>query len=331
MMRMIVPGSGSWTFREAAVPVPGAGQVLVQVRAAALNRADLDELAGRYRPRDRGAGTEAAGSELAGTVAALGPGTAGAGVGDRVMAMVEAAFAEYAAVDSRLLLPVPDGLSDADAAALPSALMTEYDALFLQGGLAPGSTVLITAATSGTGLLAAALARRAGATVLGSTTRADRMPYLAERGVSPVPGRPGALSASVRAATGGRGADLVIDHVGGALLDDAVAATRIGGTLVHLGRLGGTRGELDLDRLAYRRVRLVGSTFRTRDDTERAAIAAAVRSRALDWVADGSVRAPIAALVPFAEAPRALDLLRRPEAPGKVVLSPFPRADPSSR
>ncbi|GAA2794397.1 zinc-binding dehydrogenase [Saccharopolyspora taberi] len=158
--------------------------------------------------------------------------------------------------------------------------------------------------------------------MLATTTDPAKLPLLSGRGALPVDTASDDLVAQAMRATGGAGVDLVVDHVGGALLDDLVAAAGLGATIIQVGRLGGRRAALDLDRLAYRRVRLVGTTFRTRRGAEhRAAIAADLRERLLPAIASGRVRAHVHEVFPADRADAARDLLRGGGATGKVVLS----------
>lgn len=321
-MRALVVAGGGWRWQDLPAPVPGHGEALVQVRAVALNRADLDERRGTYRgKRPDPAGRNIAGAELAGVVTGLGPGVTGVDLGDRVMAMVDGAFADQVAVDERLLLPVPDTVDWPQAAALPVACLTEYDALVTQGGFVGGQSVLVLGATSGVGSFATALARQLGAGVVVGTSRSAaklaRAAFL-DAGVDTTRED---LAAVVEAHTGGAGADVVLDHVGGDLVDRAVAATRIGGTVVQIGRLGGDLAHLDLDQLAYRRVRLVGTTFRTRDADEQAAVVAAVREHVLPALAEGALTIHVDSQFAFDAVEEAHAYLATGATHGKVVLA----------
>ncbi|MER6992382.1 zinc-binding dehydrogenase [Saccharopolyspora hirsuta] len=303
-------------------PEPEDAEIVVEVRAAALNHADLDELAGTYASAQRRADRpHVVGSDLAGVVTSVGSAVSGVRPGDRVMAMVDGAFADRVAFDHRIALPVPDALNWPEAAALPSALMTEHDALLNQGQLAPGQSVLITAATSGVGLIALDIAQWAGAAqVFATTTSPQKELLLTARGARAVNTRSTDLAETVLAATGGRGVDLVVDHVGGALLDACIAATRIGGTVVQVGRASGPVSTIDVDRLAYRRVHLIGTTFRTRGADDRARIAQAIRTHLLPAVADGRVRPHVHEVIALAQAARARAELATPTSAGKIVL-----------
>lgn len=296
-------------------PEPGPGELLVRVRAAGLNRADLLALAGGYPVPHAGAdGSWTAGMELAGEVVAAGPGTvstAGRGLGDRVFATAPAAFADYVVVDARRALPIPAGLSWTDAAALPVALETVHDALVTQAGFTGGS-VLVLGGTTGVGQVAIRLAAALGASpVLATTTSETKRDAIAAAGATPLVGLDELRSAS--------GVDVVLDLVGGEHLAAALAGVRIGGTVVQIGRLAGSTALLDLNTLSFRRLRLVGTTFSVRSADERAAVAAAL-APVLELVADGQVRATVDRVVPFDDAAGATDRLRSGTAVGKVVL-----------
>jgi NADPH2:quinone reductase len=315
-------GGPEWVLDEIEVPTPRAGQALVRVEAAGLNRADLGMLLGTYRPGGANLGSFTAGLELAGTVAAVGDGVTDVAVGDPVMGTTLGAFAAYAIADARQLVPVPDGVSWTDAAALPVALTTEHDALVTQAGFTAGQRVLVTGATSGVGMIAVQLAKALGAAaVIATTTSASKRGALAEVGADVVVDTTAEpLAAVVLAATDGRGVDVVLDHVGGALAGQLLAATRPLGTIINIGRLGGATAQIDLDQLAFRRLRLIGTTFSIRTADERAAVAAALVSDVLPAVGDGRIRAIVDEVIPFADAHRAADRMRSGAAIGKLVL-----------
>jgi NADPH2:quinone reductase len=322
-MLALVGGSGpDWAMREVAVPAPGPGQVLVRVQAAGVNRADLGMLAGSYNPAGVARGGEfTAGLELAGEVEGVGPGVDGVEAGDRVMAAALGSVAAFALVDHRHLMPVPSSLSWTDAASLPVGLSTEHDALG-QAGFGAGDRVLIVGATSGVGMLGVQLAKALGAgLVIATTTSPAKVGALREVGADLVVDMTaGGLPDAVLAATGGAGVDTVIDHVGGAGFGDLLPATRVRGTIVNVGRLGGRRATVDLDQLAFRRLRVQGTTFSIRSAEERADVYAAVTRNVLPTVADGRVRPIVDTVVPVTEAQRAVDRMRSNEAVGKIVL-----------
>lgn len=322
-MLALMGGAGpEWEAREVDVPTPGPGQVLVRVRAAALNRADLYMLEGTYNPRAVAVDRYPAGFELAGEVAELGADVDGIAVGDRVMGVTIGAFAPYALVDPRHVLPVPGSLGWADAAALPVGLSTEHDALVTQGGFASGGSVLVVGATSGIGLVGVQLAKALGASlVVGTTTSDAKAPSLRALGADVVANtRSEKLVDLVHGATGGVGVDVVLDHVGGALFADLLAATRVGGTIVNIGRLAGRQSSIDLDQLSFRRLRVQGTTFSVRTPEEVGDVYAALVPEVLAAVADGRVRPVVDSVFGFDAALEAARRLRANEAVGKIVV-----------
>ncbi|PSK98868.1 NADPH2:quinone reductase [Murinocardiopsis flavida] len=323
-MRAIAIRDGGWRFEEVPVPVPGPDQVLVRTHAAALNRADLLVLDGSYTVNPALAAREQpiAGMDGMGEVAAVGKRVPTTSVGDRVMYMATSAFADFIAIDHRLLMPVPLTLSAVQAAATPSAAITEYDALIVQGGLREGQHVLVLGAATGVGVLATQIAHYAGAaTVIGSSTDPVKRTRLDRYGVHvAIDTRRPDWAATVLDATGGHGADLVIDHLGGNALVQALSATAVGGTIVHLGHLAGRHAEIDLDQLGRRRVRLIGSTFRTRTREELFAIAAETASALRPALTEGAIAPAVDRVFPFSQAEYAAAYLTSGQAFGKVVL-----------
>jgi NADPH:quinone reductase len=322
-MRALFGGLGpEWKAREAEVPQPAAGQIRVRVQAAALNRADLFMLDGSYQPNTKTGNVYPAGFEFAGVVDALGGGVAGPAVGERVMGVTLGAFAPYAAVDARHVIPVPGHLPWTDAASLPIGLATEYDAL-VQAGFAAGKRVLILGATTSVGLAAVQLAKALGASqVIATTTSAAKADTLRSLGADVVVDTSvEKLAEAVHAASGNAGADIVLDHVGGPLFADALAAAGIGGTVVSIGRLAATEATIDLNLLAFRRLRLLGTTFSIRTPDELAEVCAAVTAAAVPAVEDGRIRAVVDRVFAFDHAKAAADRMRSNQAVGKIVLT----------
>jgi NADPH:quinone reductase-like Zn-dependent oxidoreductase len=266
---------------DVADPVPGPDDVLVQVRAAGLNRADLAARAGIRRT---GPGWESmlapfvGGMELAGEVRAVGANVSRWRPGDRVMGR-GAGYAEQAVVSGARLMSVPDGLDWPEAGGLPIALTTAFEALVTSGRIEAGQTVLVNAATSGVGVVAVQMAAALGAgTVVALSRSADKLRVM-EAFVRPLPGRLVTMDTSgdsfvgsVLAATDGRGVDLIIDHVGAAVLADNIAVSRNRGRIVQVGRLSGKVATIDLDELASRRLELIGLSFRSRTAEELVAV-----------------------------------------------------------
>ncbi len=310
--------------REAADPSPGRGEVLVRVRAAGMNRADLLQRMGLYPPPP-GTRPEMPGLELAGEVAALGPGVTGFSVGDRVMAIASGeAQAELAVVHERMLMRVPPSLDDAEAGAAPEAFVTAHDALFTQGGLRPGWPVLIHAVGSGVGTAAAQLARAAGATVIGTSRSPEKLTRAQPLGVAHgiAVGGDGKFADAVRAASGGEGVPLVIDFVGAAYLDQNLRALAPEGRVVFLGSMGGVSGQLDLGLVLRRRLRLVGSVLRGRPLEQKIAATRACARDVLPLLADRRVRPILDGKLPMSEVAEAHRRMERNDTFGKLVLIP---------
>ncbi|MCX5088352.1 zinc-binding dehydrogenase [Streptomyces sp. NBC_00365] len=322
-MRALLGGAGpDWEMCDVEVPTPGSGQLLVRVRAAALNRADLYMLQGTYNPRARTSDLFTAGLELAGEVAAVGDGVSGVTVGERVSGVTLGAFASYALVDHRHVIKVPESLEWTDAAALPVGLATEHDAL-VQGGFTLGQSVLVVGATSSMGLLAVQLAKVLGASqVIATTTSDSKAGTLKSVGADLVVDTSAEnLAEAVQTATSGTGVDLVLDHAGGQLFADTFLATRIGGTVVNVGRLAGAESTINLDQLAFRRLRVLGTTFSVRTPDELADVCVALVPDVVPAVAEGRVRPVVDRVFAFDDAKAAADHMRSDQAVGKIVLT----------
>jgi len=275
MMRAAVLGpDGSVTVQDVESPVPAGDQLLVRVRAAGLNRADLGA-----RARSAQAAPAIAGLELAGEVEAVGAQVSRWQPGDKVMGR-GSGFAELAVLGEADAMRVPDGLSWEEAGAMPVTLLTAHDALVTNGRLSPGELVVVNAGSSGVGISAARMAGILGAGAVVSVTTSGSKVVAIREAVGPLPCPLLVVDASgddfvatVRGQTDdGQGAHLIIDNVGARVLGDNIAAARITGRIVQVGRLGGRHAEIDLDELARKRLTLVGVTFRTRSAAEGAEI-----------------------------------------------------------
>lgn len=248
--------------------VPGPHEVLVHVRATALNRADLLQRRGLYPPPP--GASEILGMEVSGVVAALGAGVTRATVGARVMALIAGGgYAEQAVVHEELLLPVPARLSFEEAAAVPEAFLTASEALLVEAELTAGQAVLVTAAASGVGSAAVQIAKQRGAFVIGSASAA-KLPAVLELGADLALERErDDYVAAVLAATAGRGVDAIVDFIGGSALSRHQACLAPRGRLVLVGLLGGAAAPLDLSRLLMKRQRLCGLVMRSRSLAEK--------------------------------------------------------------
>ncbi len=301
-------------------PVAGPGEVLLDVVATAVNRADVMQRRGFYDPPP--GASPYPGLECSGRVAALGDGVTGWAVGDEVCALLSGGgYATRVAVPAGQLLPVPAGLSLVEAAALPEVACTVWSNVFGLAGLQAGEVLLVHGGTSGIGTMALQLARRAGARVLctvGSDEKAARAVELgAERAIRY---RDEDFVAVVREVTGGAGADVVLDNMGAAYLARNVDVLAVGGRLVVIGLQGGTRGELDLGALLVKRASVHATSLRARPAAEKAAIVAAVREHVWPAVEAGEVRPVVDRVLPLDEAAQAHRVLESSAHIGKIVL-----------
>jgi NADPH:quinone reductase len=271
---VMVPGAdgGHWDIRELQRPVVPPGQVLLRVRASSINRAELRRLHTlRAPPGQPVPEARVGGGDAAGEIAEVGAGVSSFAPGDRAMGRCAGGFAEYALVDARELMPVPAALSYEEAACVPIVFVVVHDALFVSGQLRSGETVLVTAAPSGVGTATLVLAKHVGARVIGTSRSAEKAERLKGHGldVGVVTGSDGFAAAI--APHIGQGVDMVVDNIGGDVLSPLIAALGVGGRYVTVGRMSGvTSGELDVDRLAERRLHLYGVSNRLRTPAQRA-------------------------------------------------------------
>lgn len=323
-MRAAVVTESGVRVLEVPEPAPKPNEVLVRVRAAGLNRADLGVAAGQAHGRMGGPGT-ILGLEFAGEVVAVGAEVpAEIRPGMRVMASGSGGYAEYAVADWGRVSPVPDAnMGWEQAATLPVALQTMHDAVVTNGGLRRGESILIQGASSGVGLMGLQIARLMGAgLVLGSSTSPERRARLAEFGCdiavdTSLPDWPD----RVLEATGGRGVEVIVDQVSGSLANGNLRCCAILGRIVNVGRLGGARAEFDFDLHALRRIRYVGVTFRTRSVEEVREINRRMRADLWPAVEAGTLRLPIDRVFPLAEAAEALAHMKANRHFGKIVLA----------
>ena len=302
-------------------PVFGPDEVLVRVRASALNRADLLQRRGLY-PAPPGAPADIPGLEFAGEVAACGELVTTLQTGDRVMGIVGGGGqAEKLKLHERLCLLIPPGMSFEDAAAVPEAFLTAYDALFLRGGLKPGEAVLLHAAGSGVGTAAAAIATVAGARVVALSRSPDKRRGLEAMGVHRVldPAAPH-LVESIQMATGGEGVACVIDFLGAAswALNVDVLAPR--GRLVLVGTMSGAKVEADLSALMRKRLTVVGTVLRSRPVEEKIELVQSFSRTMLPLLAAGRLKPVVDRVVPLEDAAVAHAAMERNENFGKIVL-----------
>jgi NADPH:quinone reductase len=292
-------------------PEPGAGEVLVRIRAAGLNGADMHQRLGRY-PAPPGSPQDIPGLELAGEVAALGPGASRFSEGDRVMAIVGGGGqAELAVVHERQLMPVPDGLGWPEAGGLPEVFTTAHDAVFTQGQLRPGEHLLVHGGAGGVGTAAIQLAHAAGARVTATVRNPDLRDRVQEFGAQVIPPED----------FGAHGPfDVVLELVGAPNLADNVNSLATLGRIVVIGIGAGAKGELHLGALMGKRGRVMGSTLRPRPLEEKALTARAMERSVLPLIAAGRVRVPVAATYPLDQVNDAYDRFTNGAKLGKIVL-----------
>ncbi|MGJ4949124.1 zinc-binding dehydrogenase [Bradyrhizobium sp. HKCCYLS20291] len=321
-MKAYVYGAQGAAITDVAEPTPKGTQVLIRVRACGLNRADLGMTKGHAHGAAGGVGT-VLGMEWAGEVAELGPDATGVKVGDKVMGSGGAAFAEYTLADHGRLFHAPSNMNFDEAATLPIALTTMHNAVVTNGALQPGQRVLIQGASSGVGLMAMQIAKLKGASlVIGSSTDPARRARLKEFGADlAIDSSDPSWVDQVREATGGDGVDLIVDQVSGSVANQNLAATRVLGRIVNVGRLGGTHADFNFDLHAARRITYVGVTFRTRSIEEIRAIFAEVKQDIWSSVESRTLRLPIDRVFAFDDIGAAFAHMEANKHLGKIVVT----------
>ena len=321
-MKAYVYGANGAEITDVAKPAPKGTQVLVRVRACGLNRADLGMTKGHTHGSAGGAGT-VLGMEWAGEIAEVGSDAKGVKIGDRVMGSGGGAFAEYTLADHGRLFRTPSNMNFEEAATLPVALATMHNAVVTNGALQPGQTVLIQGASSGVGLMALQIAQLKGAKiVIGSSTDATRRGRLKEFGADLAvdSSDPGWVD-QVLQATNGEGVDLIVDQVSGKVASQNLAATKIKGRIVNVGRLGGTRAEFNFDLHAARRINYIGVTFRTRSIEEIREIFDEVRKDIWPAVESRQLQLPIDKVFAFDDICKAFEHMEANRHLGKIVVT----------
>ena len=305
-------------------PRPGPGEVLVAVRATAVNRADLLQRRGLYPPPP--GASDILGLEAVGEVVAV-PDTTETSlrVGDRVMCLVGGgAYAEVLAVPAANTMPVPDGMSWTDAAAVPEVFLTAYQGLIRLGGLRPGETALVHSIASGVGMAAAQVCRAVGAACIGTSRTAERADAADRFGARGLHVPDAVFADAVRNATHGRGAEVIFDLVGAKYLDGNIRALARHGRLVLTGFVGGRRADLDMGALLAAQGTILASSLRGRTTAEKADIMRDFEAWALPLFASGQLEPVVHEVMPLSEAAAAHALLERDVAVGKVVLEVAP-------
>jgi putative PIG3 family NAD(P)H quinone oxidoreductase len=302
------------------IPAPGPGEVLIRVAAAGVNRPDVMQRQGRYAPPP--GVTDIPGLEVAGTIAALGPEVDGWAVGDAVCALLAGGgYAEYCVAPGVQCLPVPRGLSMAEAAGLPEVMFTVWSNVFERGRLAAGESLLVHGGSSGIGTAAIQLARARGSRVFATAGTDEKCRACealgAERAVNY---RDQDFVAVVRELTGNRGVDVVLDMVAGDYMQRNIDVLADDGRLVQIAQLGGYRATINTIPILQKRLTITGSTLRARPVAEKGRLAREVREHVWPLVESGAVRVVVHQTFPLARAPEAHALMEASAHVGKLVL-----------
>ncbi|MEV6552827.1 NAD(P)H-quinone oxidoreductase [Streptomyces sp. NPDC051597] len=313
-------GPEALVWAEVPDAVAGEGEVLVEVAAAAVNRADVLQRQGHYEPPP--GASPYPGLECSGRIVAVGPGVSGWSVGDEVCALLSGGgYAEKVAVPAGQLLPVPDGVELTVAASLPEAVSTVWSNVFMVAHLRPGETLLVHGGASGIGTMAIQLAKAVGARVAVTAGGPEKLARCAELGADIlIDYREQDFVEEVRKATDGAGADVILDIMGAKYLDRNVRALAVNGRLAVIGMQGGVKGELNLGALMAKRAAVTATTLRGRPAGEKAAIVAAVREHVWPLVAAGRVRPVVDRVVGMGEAAEGHRVLEAGGHVGKVLL-----------
>jgi putative PIG3 family NAD(P)H quinone oxidoreductase len=303
-----------------AVPVPGPGEILVKVHAAGVNRPDVAQRSGSYPPPP--GASDLPGLEIAGEVVALGNGAKKHKLGDKVMSLVAGGgYAQYCIAQDAQAMTVPAAFSMQEAGATPETLMTVWHNVFERGALKEGETLLIHGGSSGIGTMAIQLAKALGSKVIvtvGSQDKADACLKLgADRAINY---KTQDFVAEVKAATGGAGANVILDMVGGDYIERNYDAAAIDGRIVQIAFLGGPKANVNFAKLMVKRLHHTGSTLRPRSNADKAAMVAAIEARVMPLLRDGRIKPLMDSSFPLEKAVDAHRRMETSEHIGKIVL-----------
>ena len=312
------------TLVERADPVPGVGEVLIRVSASGVNRPDVLQRMGAYPPPPGASdlpGLEVAGVIVAGDVEAMA--AAGLSIGQRVCALTPGGgYAELCVTPAVQCLPVPEGLSDIEAASLPETCFTVWSNVFLRAALQPGETLLVQGGTSGIGVTAIQMAKAFGATVIATAGSDAKCQACLDLGSDhAINYRTADFAEEARRLTGGRGVDVILDMVAGDYVAREVAALAEDGRLVIIAVQGGVKAEFDAGLVLRRRLTVTGSTLRPRSVAFKGSVAVALRQQVWPLIAIGRIRPVLHSVLPAANAAQAHALMESNQHVGKIVLT----------
>lgn len=303
-----------------ATPQPGEGEILVKVAAAGVNRPDVLQRQGGYPPPPGAPATP--GLEIAGEVAALGEGATRWNIGDKVCALVSGGgYAEYCVVHETNALPVPAGLSMAEAAGVPETFFTVWTNVFERGALKPGESFLVHGGSSGIGTTAIQIAHHLGSTVYTTAGSAEKCKACEDLGATrAINYREEDFADVLREVTGKKGVDVILDMVGGDYIQKNIKVAARDGRIVNIAYLNGSKAEVDFLQVMLKRLTLTGSTLRIRPVKDKAAIAAALHERVWPLIEAGKVKPQLYKTFPLADASKAHALMETSAHIGKIVL-----------
>jgi len=311
-------GKTAIELRDVPAPDPGPGQILLRMHAASMNRGEL--IVGHAVKA--GGAAKAAGGEGAGEVAKLGEGVTAFKTGDRVMGRCSGAFAEYSLIDAREALAMPKNLSWEEAACIPLVFMVVHDMLIAQGKLKAGEWLLVTGISSGVGVAALQTAKALGAKVIGTSGSQEKLDKLKGMGLDAgIRTRSGDFAEAVMKATGGKGANLVVNNVGGSVFAETIRALAYEGRHATIGYVDGVlKSEIDIEALHTKRLMLFGVSNRLRTPEQRAVTVRGFAADILPFIAAGKIKPVIDRVFPFAELPAAKAYMESNAQVGKIAV-----------